>query len=332
MILAVFIYYVSKNLGTIEHTVSVTLSQSLGYVLLSFIFVLLGFYFLILMNKKTLKIAGIERSMAEAALLRSQALAINVLVPSGGVSVGVVFATDAKKRGDTEGAAITGVILALLADYAAIVLLLIIAMAYMASVGSLGWPVIVPALAFFALSIGLSLLIFFAGRNQKLLRTILDWSKIKLNKLAKLFHREKFIKSETVVDSFINELKCAYLAIAKDQKQIYLACFYALVSHFMLLVSIYILFISLGIDPLYRVLISGYAVGVMLVVISPTPNGVGIVEGAMALAYSSMGIPGAAAATVTLIFRGLSFWLPLFIGFFALQRKHLLELIESRKK
>jgi len=68
----------------------------------------------------------------------------------------------------------------------------------------------------------------------------------------------------------------------------------------------------------------------MLIVISPTPSGVGIVEGSMAIAYASMGIAGAAAATVTLVFRGFSFWLPLLIGFVAIQRRHLMDFVSSK--
>jgi len=40
--------------------------------------------------------------------------------------------------------------------------------------------------------------------------------------------------------------------------------------------------------------------------------GIGVVEGIMTLVFTSLGIPAAVAATVTLAFRGLTFWLPMF--------------------
>ena len=40
----------------------------------------------------------------------------------------------------------------------------------------------------------------------------------------------------------------------------------------------------------------------------------------MALVYTSLGVPGATAVLAALTFRGLTFWLPLLIGFFLLQR------------
>lgn len=330
--LGVFVYYISKNLGTIEQTFVVTFSQSLGYLSLAFAASALAFFLLAMMNRTVFLMLGIRRSPLQMASLRSQALAVNVMVPSGGVSVGVVFAGDAKKHGNSEAAAVTGVILALLADYAAVSVLLLVAIFYLLSTNALTLVVVLPALAFFGLTLGLSLLIYFAGRNKPLLKKILDWLKTKLNKIASFFRRSKVVENETAVTNFMEELSRAYEVMGSHRGQLFLSFVYVLFSHFMYLATLYILFLSLGINPLLRILVTGYAIGVSIIVISPTPNGVGFVEGTMALAYSSMGIPGAAAATVTLIYRGFSFWLPFFAGFVALQRKHVIELLADRRK
>jgi uncharacterized protein (TIRG00374 family) len=242
-----------------------------------------------------------------------------------------MFASDARKRGESEAAAVTAVILALLVDYASIAVMLLIAMLYLFSIHSLGLQVIIPAIAFFVLTFGLFLLIYFAGKNKQLLKRILDWCKNLLNKLMKMVHRPIAVRDETVVDRFITELENSYKIMREDRRPLFVALGYILSSQFMYLISLYVLFLSLGIEPLYRVILAGYAIGVMFIVISPTPSGVGFVEGSMALAYSSLGVPGAAAATVTLIYRGFSFWMPLLIGFVNLQRRHLVDIVASRK-
>lgn len=331
-IMAVFSYYISKNIGTIEKTVKLSFSQSLGYLVVAAIFAFLAFFFLVCMNHTVFQMLGIKRTRLEMFMLQTQALAMNVLVPSAGVSVGVVFAGDAKRRGDSEAASITGVILALVADYASIAILLLIAMVYFYTIGSLELRVVIPTIAFFLITFALFLLIYFAGKNREFLKKLLDWSKRKLNASARFFHRPLVIKNDTVVDNFIDELANAYRIARTDRKPLYLALGYVLLSHFMFLMCIYVLFLSFGIDPLIRVLIAGYAIGVMIVVISPTPNGAGFVEGSMALAYTSMGIPGGEAVAVTLIYRGFSFWLPLLVGFVAVQRRHVLDLVTEYKK
>jgi uncharacterized protein (TIRG00374 family) len=190
--------------------------------------------------------------------------------------------------------------------------------------------VVIPAIAFYALTAGLYVLIYYAGRNKKIVRRFLGRAKDVANKVLGFFKRKKILIDETIIDNFVNELENAYGVIAKDRGDFLNSIGVILISHLMYLVVIYVLFISLGITPLLSVLITGYAIGMMFIVISPTPNGVGFVEGGMALAYTSMGISGPAALSVALVYRGLSFWLPLLIGFVAIQRKHLLKLIKER--
>lgn len=331
LVIGAFVYYISRNIGTIKRTVNVTLSQSLGYVLLAVAFAVIGFFLIIVAHQIVFRALGIKRNKMEMLSLQTRSLAMNVLVPSGGVSVGVVFASDAKSRGESEAAAITGVILALLVDYASIAAILIIAILYLLSIGTLGLNVAIPAFLFFALSLGVFLLIYYAGKKRVVLKKFLDWVKNLANSAALTFRHKPIIKNETLVDRFMDELENAYRVMTGDREVLYKALGYMLLSHLAYLISIYILFLSLGIYPIYRVLLAGYAIGLMVVVISPTPNGVGLAEGSMTLAYGSMGISGAAAATVTLIYRGFYFWGPLFIGFFALQRKHLLGLANKSK-
>jgi len=274
---------------------------------------------------------GIKRTKLQMFLLQVSSMAVNVLVPSSGVSVAILFANDAKKHGESEAAAVTAAILSLMSDYISISILLIFAMFFLNRAGSLELRIVIPSVSFLAITGGMYWLIYTAGKNKPSLKKFLGASKRLANKVLSPF-KKKIDSSEAAIDSFIDELEKAYKAISGDKTDLLKAVGAIFVAHFMYLATIYVLFLSLGIDPLYRVLVSGYAIGMMFVVISPTPNGVGFVEGSMVLAYSSLGVPGAAAATVTLIYRGFSFWLPLFIGFAALQRDHLLALFNQRNK
>ncbi len=59
--------------------------------------------------------------------------------------------------------------------------------------------------------------------------------------------------------------------------------------------------------------------GILFWIVSPTPQGIGVVEGVMTLVFTSLGVPAAVSTTVTLAFRGLTFWLPLIVGFIILR-------------
>ena len=61
-------------------------------------------------------------------------------------------------------------------------------------------------------------------------------------------------------------------------------------------------------------IIGGFAISYLFLIVSPTPSGVGIVEGIMPLALSSLRVPWSEAVIITLAYRGITFWLPLAFG------------------
>jgi glycosyltransferase 2 family protein len=62
------------------------------------------------------------------------------------------------------------------------------------------------------------------------------------------------------------------------------------------------------------VYLTGSAVGSAV----PTPGGLGAVEAALTGALTAAGMPGTAALTAVLLFRLLTFWLPVPFGWFSL--------------
>ena len=71
------------------------------------------------------------------------------------------------------------------------------------------------------------------------------------------------------------------------------------------------------------VYLTGSAIGSII----PTPGGIGAVEAALTAGLTAAGVPGAAAASAVLLFRLLTFWLPIPFGWGALkylEREHAL--------
>jgi phosphatidylglycerol lysyltransferase len=60
--------------------------------------------------------------------------------------------------------------------------------------------------------------------------------------------------------------------------------------------------------------VTGYAIGTLFLILSITPQGLGVVEGIMAATFVSLGVPLGRATVVVLVYRGLSFWMPLAAG------------------
>ncbi len=69
-----------------------------------------------------------------------------------------------------------------------------------------------------------------------------------------------------------------------------------------------------------QALVCGYVVATLFAMISFTPQGVGVVEAAVLVAFTLFGIDQAAGMAVVMVYRGIVFWLPFLIGAVVIQR------------
>lgn len=326
-IFSLFVFFIYRNFGVLEETYNTTVSHMTSILFLAFFSMVACYFFVTKMYIKTFGMVGLKRTFWRMLPLTFEALAINLIIPTAGVSMAVLFSDDAKENGDSGAQAVNAVFMTFLVDYTAISLLLLLALMFLYATNSLTPSVYIPAIFFFLLTFGTYLLTLLATKTPKFVKWILRLLFKVVTPILHLFKKE-FNESKHT-ESFIRELSAANAAIFKNPIDLLEAVLLALGVHFMRLVTLYIIFISIGIEPLYRTVLAGYSIGALFIVVSPTPNGVGFVEGSMALVFSSLGIPLAAATTATVIYRAFEFWMPFGIGFFLLQRDRIKKISEE---
>ena len=82
------------------------------------------------------------------------------------------------------------------------------------------------------------------------------------------------------------------------------------------MMTLYFVFISAGITIPIKILVIGYGLPLLFGKVAFIfPGGVGVIESSMAALFSSLGIPKTETIMVVLIYRIISFWLPLLVGF-----------------
>jgi len=84
--------------------------------------------------------------------------------------------------------------------------------------------------------------------------------------------------------------------------------------------TIFLLFCGFNFRPNFLTIMAGMILTKVVALIAISPGALVIFEGAMVLFYSSFGIPLNLAVVVTLLFRALSFWLPMPFGLFLFKR------------
>lgn len=245
-------------------------------------------------------------------------LFVNVAVPAGGAGGAALFTENLSRRGKPAARAAAGVLLQIIADYSAFTLLLIPGLAFLFLRHDLQIYEVVAALILLGFMLGLSGVLLLGLWNPDALRRLLGAVQRVAVGLLRRFKRD-FSLGDGWAERNAAEFNGAAAAVAAHPGRLALAVLAALGAHLLDVLTLYLLFrgfsqaISLG------ALVAGFAVGVLFWVVSITPQGIGMVEGMMTLAYTSLGVPAAVAAAVTLAFRGLTFWIPMLLGFFAVR-------------
>ncbi|MFH1290842.1 MAG: flippase-like domain-containing protein [Nanoarchaeota archaeon] len=154
--------------------------------------------------------------------------------------------------------------------------------------------------------------IFLIWKNS---RYEMRWLAEKLYKLraikkhfTNLAHFEKYLTRK--VHNFTHVFK----EVITNKNKIYFGIALSILLRLFEYLAAYLVFLSFGADVNFISIIVVVTLSHLLGDISPTPGGIGVVEGSMILLYSAIGIPPALAAVVALLTRVIYYFYTLLLG------------------
>jgi phosphatidylglycerol lysyltransferase len=244
---------------------------------------------------------------------------MNVATPLAGGGGAILFVDDARRRGESVVRATTAtmlVYLGILGSFQAIMIpgLIILTVRHQFQL----YQIIAAAIMYIYI-VTLVALISLAIRRPTWLSRILGWIQQLVNWLGRLIKKPELLKAEWVRKTTA-EFTNAALALASHPGRVIQTFIIALFTHLSNMLSLYAICLAFYKPVNLEVLLATYFIMFLFTVVSITPQGVGIVEGVMVLVLGSFGMVSESATVITLAFRGLSFWLPLLIGFILLRQ------------
>jgi uncharacterized protein (TIRG00374 family) len=99
--------------------------------------------------------------------------------------------------------------------------------------------------------------------------------------------------------------------------------FFALINKLILWLVLLFCFLAYRVPLDLGAITAGLSLASLFLIVSPTPAGIGIVEGILAVSLGSLGVPLGDATVVTVTYRGATFWLPFLAGLVAFRQLHL---------
>src|SRR5512134_1018390 len=139
-----------------------------------------------------------------------------------------------------------------------------------------------------------------------------------VNRVAHPFIHRAYL-SETRAHEFAHEMADDLKSLPEKYHSLLIPLLYSFLSKTLLMGVLASVFLAFQVPFSAGTIIGGFAIAYLFLIVTPTPAGVGIIEGVMPLALSSLRVPWSEAVVITLAYRGITFWLPLGIGATALR-------------
>ncbi len=262
---------------------------------------------------------GVQSSVGELLPVLFASVFVNVAAPMTGAAGMALFADDAARRGESPTRTAAGNLLVMVADFIAFSVWLALGLVLLWQRGALQAYQLAAAGVLLLMTAGLAGVLWAGARWPQRLRALLAFVQRVLNAAGRLLRRPALLQADWARRN-AHEFSAAARAIGARPQRLGQGLLWALAMHLVDVACIAVLFLAFGYHASLDVLLAGYAIGMLFWIVAITPGGLGAVEGAMTLAFVSLGVPPLQSTLVVLAYRGLGFWLPVAIGFFLLRR------------
>jgi hypothetical protein len=261
---------------------------------------------------------GIEEQIGTLSLMFTAANFANVIAPSGGVSGMAIFVSEAKRRNYSSARAAVGSVLFLFFDYLGLICILLVSLIILIRRNNLTLIVILASITLIALAMLFAYLLNLGMQSAVALGNTLAAFARFFNRLLHPFIHRDYL-SESRAHEFAHDAAEGLVTMRRQPRSMLMPLFLALTNKTSQLLILALVFLAFKIPISIGTIIACFSIASLFVIISPTPAGIGVVEGALTLALTSMYISLEDAAVITLSYRGITFWIPLLFGMISLR-------------
>ena len=271
-----------------------------------------------LLYRAVYRLLRMDGTLAQLLPLAITSNFVNTAAPSGGVGGMAIFITDANQRGMSPARVTIAGVLYLLFDYFGFLCVLALGLVVLFVHNTLTWPEIIASAILLASALFLAGLFALGISSPRGLESLLIRAARAVNWLLRPVLRRPYL-SEARASEFAGEAATGLAALRTDWREYLLPAGLSLLGKGLLIGILYMCCLAFQITADLDTLVAGFCIAYLFMIVSPTPSGIGVVEGALTLGLSSSGVPLGAATVITLAYRGLTFWLPFVYGFIGIR-------------
>lgn len=296
------------------------LQEGLWYFVLAMIFVLgVTIYNQATLYASIYQLLDLPSSKRDLLPLYLMRRFVTVAAPSGGFSGWVPFLQFARKRDIAVGAVFVANLVYTILWYSTFFVFLFFGLLTLFFAHDLQWFEISAALVMLVADVIMIIGVVLAWAAPQVLLNVTEWLGRTIERLFEKIKRTPPLTRRNFA-TFTADLNDAVdLMRVAGARRLLKPVLHALANESLHITMFYLAALAFGVRLNFGVLVAAYSVSVLFYVVSPTPGGLGFVEGTLLLVLSALGVRAHNATVITLAYRGISFWLPFILGFIALR-------------
>ena len=303
-------------------TIILTLNKAhLGYFILAILVQLIWFTTTARMYQSIFHLLGVHEDILTLSRIATAANFINVVAPTAGVGGIALFASEARRRGHPAGKVTVAAALFLLLDQAAFLVILALGLIVLVRRNDLNAGEI--SASFFLLCIALiyAFILYLGYRSEEKLGNTLAKIARFINRIVRFFRKQEYL-SETRAHEFAHEISEGFSGLTEKPSSLVRPVLWGIFNKGLLMLILVCAFLSFEVPFSTGTIIAGFSIAYLFLIVSPTPSGIGVVEGILPIALSTLNVNWSQAVLITLTYRTVTFWVPFGIGAWAFRSLH----------
>lgn len=263
--------------------------------------------------KKIFHAVGIDEKLSRLTILSAAATFMNTVAPSAGIGGMTIFITDAQQHGKSGARTMVAGALYVIYDYLGFFFLLGMGLYVLFRRNNLNMTEVIASGVLLLICGVMSFLLYLGFKSEEALADALAWLARMGNKFFRIFSKKDRF-SVKKARSFAHDAVEGIAELRRRPTDLIYPLLLALSNKGILFIIFYLVFRAFQVPVSIGTLVAGTSLAYLFLIVSPTPSGVGVVEGILTLALRSMYVPGNDALVITLAYRGITFWFPLLLG------------------
>lgn len=322
LVLSLGVILVVLSLSELEQTVETLQRGNLWFLLLA-LSIQVGWFFLVGLTYRSLyQLLGMRDSVLNLTQVAAAATFVNVVMPTAGVGGIAVFANAANRQGHPTGKVTLAAALFLLFDLAAFMGVLALGMVALFRRNDLDASEVIAALVLLAVASLLGISLYIGSRSVEAMGRFLARLTRLVNAALRPFLRREYLREERAHE-IARDMAEGLASLPHRPGALLRPLLLSFLNKALLICILLCAFLAFRVPYSPGTIIGGFAMGYLFLIVSPTPAGIGVVEGILPFALRSLRVAWSQAVVITIAYRAITFWVPLGIGAWAFRNLHL---------